>query len=91
MPVTADELGKIYDSAGLENPDSVTLWCAISVAWFFMLRMWGVPGEGPENGRRRRSEFATSVTYGENRTVGKWLESRMARRGGRNIHIHIGV
>lgn len=38
MPVTADDMEKIYDFADWGNPDSVTLWCTASIAWFFTLR-----------------------------------------------------
>lgn len=39
MPATAEDLNKIYDAIDWENPDSVTLRCVISIAWFSMLRM----------------------------------------------------
>ena len=41
MPVAAGDLNKIYDAADWQNPDSVTLRRAISIAWFSMLRMGG--------------------------------------------------
>ena len=39
LPVTADGLNRIYDKVDWGCPDSVAIWCAISIAWFFMLRM----------------------------------------------------
>ena len=39
MPVAAEDLTQIYDATDWQNPDSVTLRCAISIAWFPMLRM----------------------------------------------------
>ena len=39
LPVTTEDLNHIYDVIDWPNPDSVTLWCTISIAWFFMLRM----------------------------------------------------
>ena len=34
MPVTADDLGKIYDATDWGNPDSATLWCSVDISWF---------------------------------------------------------
>ena len=39
LPVTAEDLNRIYNKVEWGNPDSVTLWCSLSLAWFFMLRM----------------------------------------------------
>ena len=39
MPVTIEDLNCIHSSVDWDNPDSVTLWCTIIIAWFFMLRM----------------------------------------------------
>ena len=41
LPVTVEDLNRIYDKVDWASPDSVTIWCTISIAWFFMLRMGG--------------------------------------------------
>ena len=40
--VTTEDLDVIYNPVDWPSSDSVTLWCAISLAWFCMLRMGGV-------------------------------------------------
>ena len=39
LSVTAENLNRIYDKVDWGNPGSVSIWCAISVDWFFILRM----------------------------------------------------
>ena len=34
MPVTADDLGEIYDAIDWGGPKSVTLWRSVSISWF---------------------------------------------------------
>lgn len=33
-PVTSEDLNRIYRNAELDNPDAVTIWRIISIAWF---------------------------------------------------------
>ena len=47
LPVTTEDLNQVYMSTNWSNPDSVTLWCTISIAWFFMLRMSEYVDKGP--------------------------------------------
>ena len=39
LHVTAEDLNCIYNKIDWGCPDSVTIWCTIAIAWFFMLRM----------------------------------------------------
>ena len=39
LPVTVEDLNVIYSKIDWSSSDSVTIWCTISIAWFFMLRM----------------------------------------------------
>ena len=39
LPVTADDLSRIYNEVDWGNPDSVAIRCEISIAWFPMLHM----------------------------------------------------
>ena len=48
LPVTAGDLNCIYQKTNWDCPDSVTVWCAISLAWFFMLRMGGYLEKAPK-------------------------------------------
>ena len=59
MPVTAEDLNKIYEAVDWGNPDSVILRCTISIDWFSTLRMGGyldkhtkLEDEGDVNSRR---------------------------------------
>ena len=40
LPVTVEDLSRIYNKVDWDNPDSVTIWRTVSIAWFFTLRMW---------------------------------------------------
>ena len=46
-PVTPEDINQVYSATDWNNPDSVTLWCSISIAWFFMLRMSEYVDKGP--------------------------------------------
>ena len=48
LPVTADDSNCIYKKVNWDYPDSVTVWCTISIAWFFMLRMGGYLEKAPQ-------------------------------------------
>ena len=48
-PVTIEYLNRIYDKVDWENPDAVTMWCAIAIAWFFAMRMSEYLGKSTQN------------------------------------------
>ena len=48
LPVTREDIGHVYNMLDRPNPDSVTLRCAISAEWFFMLRMGVYLDLGPK-------------------------------------------
>ena len=49
LPVTTEDLNHVYNMTNWDNPDSVTLWCTVSIAWFFMLRMSEYLEKGPSD------------------------------------------
>ena len=60
LPVTTEDLNHIYNMADWANPDSVTVRCAIAIAWFFMLGMSEyIDGGGRASGDKTRHPLTT--------------------------------
>ena len=62
LPVTTEDINRIYDRIDWYNPDSATLGCVISIARFFILRMREYLETGPKSAADG-ADSATSVAH----------------------------